>query len=558
MSLWQKLLGALGAKAAGFPPPTGGTYNLRDVEFVRWAAGATETYSGKAVDEAATLSIATAFACVRVLAEAVGSLSSDVYARDPATREQERIDHPIGDLFSVSPNADMTAVEYKEALITNLALTGNAYSYRGEASLYPIPSCYVEPGRDDKTGELYYKVWNRGKQDSVPRSEIWHVKGFGANGLIGYSPIACARQTLGVSLATEEFQARFFRQGASPSWILSIPQYLKAEARTELRANIPKLWQGLDNAHQALLLEGGMTATQATMPLEDAQFLQLRKLSRNEICGIFRVQPHLVMDLERSTNNNIEQQSLEFVMYSLAPYLARIEAAATRWLFKPSEQRTRILRFNVDSLLRADATTRAELHSKYVQNGIMTRNEVRAIERLSRSEQDGMDEFTVQVNLTAIEDLPGATAATTAPAPVAAPAAPSKALSVFAAKLAEAKAPPVAVAPPLLPPMIVNLNMPDSFKHVVSQAVELPAFDALAEQLRKTNERQEAMLVEMEERAASSLQFSERLAGNTIASVEALKTALSKLTAAYEAPREAVLTDGTVLRTRKPKAKELS
>lgn len=407
MNRIQKMFVRLALKAAGV-----GSYSLTDEQFgkaLQRLAGGT-THAGKNVNEDTAMQIAAVWTCVRILSETIGYLSWDIYERD-AKGNIKRVDHDLGTVLISSPNADMTSVEYKETKVANLALVGNGYSFinrrsdKAISSLYPLVSNNVEPCRNKDTYEIEYNVNDRGKWSPVPREKIWHVKGFGTSGLMGMSPIGFQRQTLGIALATEEFQARFFASGARPSMIATIPEWLDPDERIKAKLALNDNWGGLENAHKLQLLEGGMKVEEVTMPLADAQFLQLRQHSRSEIFGMYRMPPHLAGDLTRSTNNNIEQQSLEFIMYTLAPYLTRIESSATKWLFKPEERSRYFLRFNVDALLRADAQTRAELHSKYVQNGIMSRNEVRGIERLNRVEGQGMDEYTVQSNLIMVEDL---------------------------------------------------------------------------------------------------------------------------------------------------------
>jgi HK97 family phage portal protein len=404
MNFIAKSLFKLALKSAG--------YSLKDADFgkalQRMFGGV--TYAGKTVNPDTAMQISTVWTCVRILAETIGYLSWDMYERKP-NGDLQRVDHDLGSVLINSPNADMTSVEYKEAKITNLALVGNTYSYinrRGDqqvSSLYPLVSNNVDPQRNRETGLIEYRINDRGKWETVPRDKMWHVKGFGSNGLQGFSPIGYARQAMGVALAAEEFQARFFASGAKPSLVAKLPDWLEDDVREKAKRNLREHWGGLENSHKLQLLEGGMTLENVSMPLQDAQFIQLRGFSREEILGLYRMPPHLGGDLSRSTNNNIEQQALEFIMYTLAPYLTRIEASATKWLIPVAERSRFILRFNVEALLRADATTRAELHSKYVQNGIMNRNEVRAIEKLPRVEGQGMDDYTVQSNLMLAQDL---------------------------------------------------------------------------------------------------------------------------------------------------------
>lgn len=388
---------------------TGRAYSTTDHELGSWFGG--QTYAGRSVDANTSLQFITVFICNRIISETLGLLhdSIGVFERD-RFRNYIEVEHDLASILSMTPNSDMDGVEFLEAKGSNLALQGNSYSYinrRGGgavSSLYPIATNDCEPKRRSD-GTIYYRVRDRGKWIDMPRENIWHVKGFGGDGLVGYSPIGYARQLIGMGLATEEFQARFFSNGAMPSWIISIPQWLEEDQRPKARANIQELMAGINNAYRVMFLEGGITATPATMPLEDAQFLQLRGFNRDEIFGLFRVPPHMGGNLERSTNNNIEHQALEFVQYCMMPYITRIEASARRWLLPPGERSRLVLRFNVDELLRADAKTLADLHSKYVQNAILTRNEVRAAIGRNRVPVEGMDDLTAQTNLAPITML---------------------------------------------------------------------------------------------------------------------------------------------------------
>jgi HK97 family phage portal protein len=361
------------------------------------------TYAGKNVTDESAMQIAAVYTCVRILAESFGQLPLKVYEKRPNGSEVP-VEHDILGIFEDAPNADMTPVEAKETTETNLVLQGNSYalkSVRGDgqvSSLYPIDSCTIEP-KQKNDGTIYYKFQDRGKSYDLPREQVWHVKGFGDNGLVGFSPISYMRQLMGTSLATEEFQARFFSNGANPSWIVSIPQWLNDDQRLKARENLQLLLGGASNAHKVHLLEGGMQATSATMPLEDAQFLQLAKLSRDLIFGVYRIPPHLGGNLERSTNNNIETQSLEFLKYALMPYLTRFESSIVRWLFPASARRGYCVRFDVEELLRSDSAARANLYTKYVQNGIMDRGEVRQRERLPERNDADLTTLTIQSNL---------------------------------------------------------------------------------------------------------------------------------------------------------------
>lgn len=374
------------------------------------------TYAGKTVNDDTALAASAVWSCVKILAECIGSLPLAVYERDKKTGNATKVDHPLAAILTATPNADMTDVEFIEAGQVNLGLRGNAYSYIERSaggdviSLYPIAAHRVEPRRDER-GEIVYRVNEDGRWESVPREKIWHIRGFGNTGLVGYSPIGVMRQAIGMSLGAEEFQARFFGSGARPSAVASIPAWLKDDQRKIARENLQATLGGLENAHKIHLLEGGMKLEPWGLPLEDLQFVELRRFQIAEICRIYRIPPHMVADMERATFSNIEQMSLEFVMYTLLPWLTRWEAATNRWLLKPGERERFFVRFNFEGLLRADSAARAQLYATLLQNGVKTRNEIRALENDNRSEDDGMDDFTVQSNMVAIDKLAALTAA---------------------------------------------------------------------------------------------------------------------------------------------------
>lgn len=411
LSRWRRQLVAwgLGTKAASVPQ----TISLSLLDPKGWDLFSPTSSSGKRVDDESAMRVSTVWACNKILSESVGMLPLGMYERDDKGNAIKVEDHPAAIVLTQSPNADMTDQEFREAGQVNLGLRGNAYSLkendgRGKLySLYPIVASRVEPLRSED-GTVSYKVNDRGKWETYPQEKIWHVKGFGASGLVGLSVLSFARETMGLALASEEFQARFFLNGARPSAIASYPGWFQKEQRAQARENINQVLGGLENAHRVHVLEGGMKLEPWGMPLEDAQFLELRQFSVSDICRFYRVPPHMVADLSRATFSNIEQQSLEFVQYTLMPWLTRWERSAARWLLSPADRQRYFFRFNVEGLLRADSAARQSFLSAMVQNGIMSRNEARAKENLGRVEDPGMDDYTVQVNLTPVDDLPGA------------------------------------------------------------------------------------------------------------------------------------------------------
>lgn len=389
---------------------SGMSYSVGDPEFGGALARVfgTSTASGRTVNEGNAMTVSAFWGCVRVITETFGGLPGAVFEKDPRNGNMTRIDHDVGQVLFESPNRDMTKVEFHEAIGGNLAQQGNAISIADRRSdgsvlsLYPIRFGHCTVGMKD--GEIHYDINDRGKWITYPRDKIWHIKGFGMDGLVGLSPLAYARQALGMAMSAEEFQAKFFANGASPSLIISVPQWLDEKQRAKARENLEKLWGGVANAHGARLLEGGMTPHPTAQKLQEAQFAELRGFTVAEICRFMRVPPHLVMDLSRSTNNNIEHQGLEWLQ-SMMTYSTRVESSCTKWLFKPEERKSLFLKYNLDSTLRVDSAGRASLYNILLQNGVLTRNEVRALENRNRSEDVGMDDFTVQMNLTPVKML---------------------------------------------------------------------------------------------------------------------------------------------------------
>lgn len=385
-----------------------------------WAGigGGYSTHSGKAVDAEQAMQISAVWGCVRILAESIGQLPWGVYEKQK-NGNAEKVDHPLAEILTLSPNADMTTVEFREAGQTNLGLSGNGYMLketRGSgdvSSLYPVPSTQMVPQRDRQTGAISYKFNDRGQWEVLPREKVWHLKGFGSNGLVGYNPIAYMRQAMGLALAAEEFGAKVFAKGAHPSLIVNTPVWLSDEQRPVARKVLEDMYGGLQNSHKPFLLEGGMTIDKggSIISPEDLQLLQLRRFQLHEICRLYGVPPHMLADLERATFSNAEQLSVEFVTFCLLPWLRRWEESANRWLLKPADRSRFMVRFNFDGLLRADTAARAEYLRTMVANGLMNRNEARGKENLNRVDGKGMDDYTVQSNMISVDDLAAVAAA---------------------------------------------------------------------------------------------------------------------------------------------------
>jgi HK97 family phage portal protein len=256
-------------------------------------------------------------------------------------------------------------------------------------------------------GELIY-TYRRDSEESrinpnsgtviLRRDEILHIPGLGFDGLIGYSPIAMAKNAIGMSLATEEYGASFFANGANPGGVLEHPGVIKDIQRVKDSWN--SAYQGSGNAHRIAVLEEGMKFQAIGIPPEQAQFLETRKFQINEIARIFRVPPHMVGDLEKSSFSNIEQQSLEFVKYTLNPWVVRWEQSLQQSLLLPSEKNSIFIKFNVDGLLRGDYQSRMNGYAVGRQNGWLSANDIRELEDMNRiPAEEGGDLYLVNGNM---------------------------------------------------------------------------------------------------------------------------------------------------------------
>jgi HK97 family phage portal protein len=371
----------------------------------------TGTVTGKAVTDASAMQVTTFFAGVRLLSETMGAFPSAIYAAEKNGNATKAEDHPLHEILVHQPNTDMNGVEFREASTANLSARGNAYaviqrrSSGDVSSLYPVPSRDVQIKRDTTTDyQTRYGVPDRGKVEWYPPEKIWHRKLFSFGGLVGLSPIQCAREAIALALAGEEFNAKLFAQGLMPSARISIPQWLNDDQRKLANQRIHEMHTGLVNMNKPMLLEGGMKVESGLLTPDEAQFLQLRQFTVVEICRLLGIKPHMIAALERATDNNIEKLSLEFVMYTMLPHMRRDEVAV-RKLLKPADRERFFYRYNFEGLLRADSVARAQLYSIFAQNGIRTRNEIRALENLNTSDDEGMNDFTIQLNMTAVQLL---------------------------------------------------------------------------------------------------------------------------------------------------------
>ena len=369
------------------------------------------TTSGKAVNERSAMQMTAVYACVRILAEAVAGLPLHLYRYKDDGGKEKSIDHPLYLLLHDEPNPEMSSFVFRETLMTHLLLWGNAYAQiirngKGEVvALYPLMPNKMTVDRD-ANGQLYYQYTRsneeaptmKGTTVNLHPSDVLHIPGLGFDGLVGYSPIAMAKNAIGMAIACEEYGAKFFANGAAPGGVLEHPGTIKDPER--VRQSWQSTFGGSGNANKIAVLEEGMKYTPIGISPEQAQFLETRKFQLNEIARIFRVPPHMVGDLEKSSFSNIEQQSLEFVKYTLEPWLIRWEQSIRRSLLSTDEKPLYFVKFNVDGLLRGDYASRMSGYATARQNGWMSANDIRELENLDRiPTEDGGDLYLINGNM---------------------------------------------------------------------------------------------------------------------------------------------------------------
>lgn len=362
--------------------------------------------SGEKVDEQSAMQISTVYACVRLLAETVAALPLHLYRyTDDGKGKESAFDHPLYRILYRQPNDEMSSFIWRETMMTHLLLWGNAYSQiirdgrNNVLGLYPLLPENVEVDRDEQ-GQLYYiyhaytdEVPGEQNQDIYFRKdEILHIPGLGFNGLVGFSPIAMMKNSLGTTLAVEKYGASFFKNGAQPSGVLEHPGVLKDPQK--IRDNWTAVYGGANNAHRVAVLEEGMAYKAISLPPEDSQFLSTRQFGVEEICRIFRVPPHMVQSLEHATFSNIEHQSIDFVVHTLTPWLVRFEQAIIKDLLLEEEQDVLFPKFNVDGLLRGDYQSRMNGYATGISNGFLSPNDIHRLENMDLiPAEEGGDDY---------------------------------------------------------------------------------------------------------------------------------------------------------------------
>lgn len=345
------------------------------------------------------------YACVRILAESIASLPLHIYRRDGDGGLAKADNLPEYALLHDEPNSYQTSYVWREQGMFQAALWGKGiYEIQRDKmtgrviGLYPIPAWEAQASLV-KDGGAIKKVWNVGG-DTLDDSDVLHIPAPGWNGIDGVSPISLHRASLSMSLNAEEFGANFFKNGTRLSGVLEHPNQLSTEAAGRLRENWQQVYAGKANAGKVAVLEEGMKFNPLSMPLADAQYLEIRKFQVSDIARIYRIPPHMIGDLDRATFSNIEQQSMDFVTHTLLPWVTRWEQELNRKLFGHSTvlKGRYFVRFNLAGLLRGDMLTRYRAYAIGRQWGWVSVNDIREVEDMNPVE--GGNVYLTPMNMT--------------------------------------------------------------------------------------------------------------------------------------------------------------
>ncbi|QKJ41714.1 phage portal protein [Bacillus altitudinis] len=367
--------------------------------------GGGKTASGEKVSESTSLKHPDVFSCINVLSDDIAKLSVHMFRRLGENISGER-DHPVFKLLYLKPNQYMTAFTWKKLMMTHVCMWGNAYSLilsdkAGDIkTLIPLNPANTHPYLDPKTGELWYETIINNKRAELHAEEVLHFKGMTEDGIVGLSPIRVARENIGAQSAATKFNAKLYKNDATPRGILKIPTLLQPEAKEVAR----KEWMRVNAGESIAIVDAGLDYQSISMPLKDAEFVESMKFNKAQIASIFKVPLHKINELDRATFSNIEHQSIEYVKNTLQPWIVSFEQEINTKLFTDAEIRQGLyVQFNVNSELRGDSKSRAEFYEIMERIGAMNINEIRALE--SKNAIPDGDRHLVSLNYTFLDML---------------------------------------------------------------------------------------------------------------------------------------------------------
>ena len=396
-----KLAGGFSEKAAG--PITTSRELLMEL------FGGGQSTAGETVNSRTAMHHAAVFQCSRVLAESIGSLPISLHVSD-GTKRQKALTHAVHKVISESPNSFQTAVEFWEMCMLHLCFRGNFYAYQVRTGagklgeLIPLHPDAVSPTQNNDYTITYGVTFLDGTVKKVEEQDMFHVKIFSLDGVLGMNPIEYARNTIGLSMALESHGAKMFKQGARPSGVLSTEASL-TPAQAKEHSQVWNDAHSGENSGKTAVIGNGLKYQQIALSAVDSQWLENRKFQKSDIAAFYRVPPHKINDLEDATFSNIEHQSLEFVRDSLNPYAVKIEQRIKKSLLNDKDRASgHYAKFNFNSLLRGDSSARSQYYKDMIGNGVLSPNEVRALEDLNP--RDGGDSYLTPMNMAIDGKLP--------------------------------------------------------------------------------------------------------------------------------------------------------
>lgn len=366
-----------------------------------------EASSGEKVTVDSALGIPTVYRCVNIKANAVAMLPLQTYKRTNKGREREKM-HIVSQLLETRPNPYQSPFKFKHLIETHRNTWGNAYvnidwgADGRPKALWLLNPAKTQPKVDVDTNEVWFlTTLPNGETVKIGYGDIINLTSLSTDGLKGKPPIQVAREAIGSSQAAQKFKGKFYKHGAANSGFLKIPGMLNADAKEVVRTEWEKSNTGLNNAQRIAILDAGLEFQSISMPLKDAQFIESMKFDKAEIATMFDIPLHMVNELDRATHSNIEHENLSFIQNTLSPILRQYEEEFSYQLFSEKEQRRLYLKFNLESLLRADKKTQAEFYKTMLDIGVYSINEVRELE--DRNGIDGGDIHRVDLNHVSID-----------------------------------------------------------------------------------------------------------------------------------------------------------
>ena len=381
------------------------------------------TATGLKITEKSAMMHSVVYACVKVLSESISSLPLVLYKEDEKGNRTKAKDHPLYYLLNTQPNNEVTTMQWRETMISNICLNGNSFTQiiknrKNEiVQLWGLDTSRITAQRLESTGEVIFlynysanSLEKQPKQYAFKFDEILNIAGLSFDGICGISPIGYERESISLSIAMEKFGSTFFGNGASPSGIFSIQGELTDDAFKRMKDDFNTSYAGMKNSNKPMVLEGGATFSPITMTNTDSQFLEGRRYQKEDIAMLYRVPLHMLNDLAKASYNSIEQLSLSFVIYTLTPWITRIEQCMNRDLLTKEEKEDGYyIKHNLSALLRGDSKTRFENYKMGINNGIYTINDVLAKEDMNRIDKDAGDMRVMQGAMTTVENIKNGT-----------------------------------------------------------------------------------------------------------------------------------------------------